>query len=333
MREAMFYEKLPDGSVKCCLCYRECLIPAGKSGFCRVRKNVDGRLYAMTYARPCSVEVDPIEKKPFYHFMPGELALSIATVGCNFSCLHCQNWEISQASPGDVPEHELLPEKIVELAQDYKARIIAYTYTEPTVFYEYAYDTGVLARENGLKNVFVTNGYAKPEAVEKSREFLDAVRVDLKGDEQHYQKVCGGAHLENVLNTIKEYYKTGMHLEIITLTIEGYNDKEDWVRQMAGFLKDLDPGIPWHFTRFFPAWKMLDVTVTSFEVLKKMREWAVDEGMQYVYIGNVENEYDNTYCHNCGELLIKRYGFSVVENNIKDGRCPACGARIPGVWE
>ena len=139
--------------------------------------------------------------------------------------------------------------------------------------------------------------------------------------------------MENVLNTIKKYYKTGMHLEVITLTIEGYNDKEDWVRQMAGFLKDLDPGIPWHFTRFFPAWKMLDVPVTSFSTLEKMREWAVDEGMQYVYIGNVENEYDNTYCHNCGELLIKRSGFSVLENKIRDGRCPACNARIPGVWE
>ncbi len=336
MKEAMFYKKLNDDVVQCLLCNRYCVIKNDEYGNCGVRKNINGKLYSLNHSKACSVAVDPIEKKPFYHFKPGEYAFSIATAGCNFHCLHCQNYEISQARVDEVPYYDLPPELVVKAAEDNNVPIIAYTYTEPTVFFEYCYDTGLIAKEKGIFNVFVTNGYASPQAVEKAAEFLDAARIDLKGDAEHYDKVCGGVVYEKVLECIKNYFKTGMHLEIITLLIPGHNDDEDWIREAAGFIKSLSPDIPWHFTRFYPAWKMMNVPPTDVRTLLKARRIAVDEGIKYVYVGNVLTEYNNTYCHNCGELLIRRDGFSVVENKleVKKGkaRCPNCGVKIPGFW-
>ena len=333
MKEAMFYEKGP--VVHCHLCYRNCKIGEGQSGLCGIRQNIKGTLYAMTYGKPCSYAVDPIEEKPFYHFWPGSISFSIATVGCNFRCLHCQNADISQARPGGVYESDLSPERVVSLAKQYGCRGISYTYTEPTIFFEYCYDIGKIARKQGMYNNFVTNGYAQSEPVKKSKEFLDAARIDLKGEEEHYLKVCGGVILENVLKCIKDFYKTGMHIEIITLVIEKDNDSKEFVYRMAHFLKGLNRDIPWHFTAFYPAYHMLDKPRTSVKTLEKMHDWAVEAGMRYVYTGNVPgHKYENTYCPNCGEIAIRRYGFSLVEVNLtKDKRCPTCGEKIPIVGE
>jgi len=335
LKEAMFYDKISNKSVKCNLCYWNCTIPPGLVGFCRIRKNIDGKLYAMTYGKPCSYEVDPIEKKPFFHFWPGSMAFSFSTIGCNFRCLHCQNWQISQASLGKGSELDMPPEKIVEMTKEYHAEGIAYTYTEPTVFFEFCYDTGILAGKQGLYNVFVTNGYATPEVLEKSKDFLDASRIDLKGEEEHYRKVCGGIKLDDVLENIKNTYKTGMHVEIITLVITGDNDNKEFVDRMANFLKEMNDEIPWHFTRFYPTWKMMDTPPTEVKTLEKMHDWAVDNGMKYVYIGNVPgHKYNHTYCPKCKEMVIERLGFSVSKINLtKDKKCPKCGEKIPIVGE
>ncbi len=339
-KEAMFYAPLEEGAVKCMLCRRGCVIPDGGRGFCRVRKNVGGKLYSLNYGRAIGMAVDPIEKKPFYHFWPGSQAFSFATVGCNFRCLHCQNWDISQASPEDFPTPYTPPEELVREAERLGTRIIAYTYTEPTIFYEYARDTGVLAREKGMLNVFVTNGYTGKEAIDDAaKSFLDAARIDLKGGEEHYLKIAGGVVLDRVLDTIRDYYRTGMHVEIITLVIPGDNDTREFVARMAGFLRtELSDEVPWHFTRFYPAYKMTDVPPTSVETLEKMHDWAKEEGMKYVYIGNVPgHEYNNTYCPKCGEKVIERDGFTVTGVALSGSpgkyKCPSCGTRIPIVGE
>jgi len=334
--EAMFYDHLGNKRAKCRLCRRECTIPEGSAGFCRVRKNINGTLYSLNYGHAIGMAVDPIEKKPFYHFWPGSQAFSFATVGCNFRCLHCQNWDISQASPEEFPTPYIPPEDLVKEAESFGTRIIAYTYTEPTIFYEYAKDTGILAREKGLLNVFVTNGYTGQDAIkDAAKNFLDAARIDLKGDEEHYLKIAGGVVLDKVLDTIRDYYKTGMHVEIITLVIPGDNDNREFVTRMAEFLRtELSDEVPWHFTRFYPAYKMMDVPETSVEALEKMYDWAKEEGMKYVYIGNVPgHRYNHTYCPKCGKMLIERNGFGVKRSNLvgKQGeyKCPVCGTRIP----
>ena len=330
MKEAMFYDK-KGKTADCHLCYRSCRITEGKTGYCGIRQNIDGKLYALTYGKPCSYAVDPIEKKPFYHFWPGSLSFSIATVGCNFRCLHCQNADISQAKPGSLFESDLPPEKVVELTRQQNCDGLSYTYTEPTIFYEYCYDTGKLARKLGLYNTFVTNGYAQSEPIKKAKDFLDAARIDLKGDKEHYLKICGGVVLENVLRCIKDYHKTGMHIEIITLAIEGDNDKKEWVMEMASFLKGLSQDIPWHFTAFYPAYKMMDTPPTSPKTLEKMHDWAKDAGMHYVYTGNVPgHKYESTYCPKCGALAIERHGFNIARVTLTKGyRCLSCGEKIP----
>jgi len=227
------------------------------------------------------------------------------------------------------------PEDVVSLAKRSGCQGISYTYTEPTIFFEYCYDIGRIARREGLYNNFVTNGYAQSEPIKTSNEFLDATRIDLKGDEQHYLKVCGGVILENVLKCIRDYHKTGQHIEIITLVIEKDNDNKDWVLAMADFLKKLSPDIPWHFTAFYPAYKMIDRPRTSLKTLEKMHDWAKEAGMRYVYTGNVPgHRHENTYCPNCGELAIERSGFSLIKINLtKDKRCPSCGEKIPIVGD
>jgi len=334
MKEAMFYTGL-DGKLKCSLCNHYCTIREGKRGICGVRKHMNAKLYSLVYGKSIASDVDPIEKKPFFNFYPGTTAYSIATVGCNFHCLNCQNWEISQMpkeKEGKIIGQEVLPEEVISNAERKGCKCIAYTYTEPTIFFEYAYDTAKLAHEEGIKNVFVTNGYTGPEAIKEISPFLDAANVDLKSfSEEFYHKVCG-AKLQPVLDNIKLYKELGIWIEITTLIIPGYNDEENHLKEIARFIKNVGEDIPWHITAFYPAYKLKHVPPTPVESLRKAREIGLETGLRYVYEGNVPGEGgENTYCYNCGELLIKRYGFKIINNRLIDGMCPQCKTRMDGV--
>ncbi|MCF6148728.1 MAG: AmmeMemoRadiSam system radical SAM enzyme [Candidatus Kuenenia sp.] len=334
MKEAMFYEKL-NGKVRCYLCNHYCVIKEGHRGICGVRENQEGKLYSLVYGKSVSAGVDHIEKKPFFHFYPGTTAYSFATVGCNFHCLNCQNWEISQmpkGKGGEIVGDELSPEEIVATAKNRGCKSIAYTYTEPTIFFEYAYDTAKLARKEGIKNVFVTNGYATAEAIKVIAPFLDAANIDLKSfREDFYHKVCG-AKLQPVLDNIKLYKESGVWIEITTLLIPGYSDDENQLKEIAGFIKSVGEEIPWHVTAFYPAYKLPDISPTSVESLRNSREIGKKAGLRYVYEGNIPGEGgENTYCYSCGEIVIKRYGFEIAENKLIDGKCQKCKNQIDGI--
>jgi pyruvate formate lyase activating enzyme len=334
MKEALFYENL-DGKIRCRLCNHQCVIKEGKRGICGVRENHGGKLYALVYGRSVSAGIDPIEKKPFFNFYPASTAYSLSTVGCNFRCLNCQNWNISQmpkGKEGKIIGEELLPERIVTEARNRGCRSIAYTYTEPTIFYEYAYDTAKLAHTEGIKNLFVTNGYTSPEAIRELSPFLDAANVDLKGfSEDFYHTMCG-ARLQPVLDTIRLYKELGIWVEVTTLIIPGYSDDDAQLKGIAAFIRSVDENIPWHVTAFYPAYKLLDVPPTPVESLRKARRIGMDAGLRYVYEGNIPGEGgENTYCYQCGELVIKRHGFEIRENRLAGGKCPTCGARMDGV--
>ncbi len=331
------YEKAEGLAVICKLCAHRCFIPPGRIGICRVRENRAGVLYTLVYDRVTSPNIDPIEKKPLFHFLPGTLSYSIATVGCNFHCRFCQNWEISQMPryrEGITFGQKISPEQIVRRALQARCKTIAYTYTEPTVFFELAYDSARLAVKEGLKNIFVTNGYMTPEALRAIHPHLHAANVDLKGfDDKRYRRVCG-AKLQPVLDTIRLMKKLGIWVEVTTLVIPGHNDSEEELRQIARFLRDVGPEIPWHLSAFFPAYRMLDVKPTGGETL--LRAWAIgkEAGLRYVYIGNLaDNIHEDTNCYQCGKRLVQRFGFSVSRNLLDDGRCPFCQAPIQGVWE
>lgn len=334
MKEARFYENL-DGKVRCRLCNHYCIIKNGKRGICGVRENRDGRLFSLVYGRSIATGVEPIEKKPFFHFYPGTTAYSIATVGCNFHCLNCQNWEISQmpkTGEGGIIGKKLLPEEIVTNAKRLGCKSIAYTYTEPTIFFEYAYDTARLAHKEGIKNVFVTNGYTSGEAVKEIAPFLDAANVDLKSfDEDFYRKICG-AKLQPVLDNIRLYRELAIWVEVTTLIIPGYSDDEKQLRAIAEFIKGIGEDIPWHITAFYPAYKLPDVPPTTIESLRRAREIGIKAGLKYVYEGNVPGEGgENTYCYHCGEAVITRYRFEIRENKLTEGKCPKCKNQIDGV--
>lgn len=334
MKEALFYEKLQDGRVRCGLCHHRCVIAQGERGLCAVRENRDGVLYSLVYGKVVSANVDPVEKKPFFHFQPGSRSFSIATVGCNFKCLHCQNWTISQLprDRGEVIGEWVPPEVIVEEAKRRGCRSISYTYTEPTVFFEYAYEVAKLAKAQGLRNLFVTNGYMSLEALEFIAPYLDGANVDLKAfSDKFYQEICG-ARLEPVLSVISRMRQLGIWVEVTTLLIPGLNDDREQLRQLAAFIKSVDPAIPWHVTAFHPDYRLLTVPPTPVTALKKAREIGLREGLRYVYSGNVPGAPgEDTYCYGCGELLIKRWGFRLLENRVQKGRCPRCGALIDGV--
>jgi pyruvate formate lyase activating enzyme len=334
MKEAMFYEHL-DGKVKCHLCNHYCLIKQGKRGICGVRENRHGKLYSLVYGKSIAIDIDPIEKKPFFNFFPGTTAYSIATVGCNFHCLNCQNWEISQmpkGKEGKIIGQDMSPKEIVANAKRKGCKCIAYTYTEPTIFFEYAYDTAKLAHGQGIKNVFVTNGYTSSEAIKAIAPFLSAANVDLKGfSEDFYHKICG-ARLQPILNNIKLYKELGIWIEVTTLIIPGYSDDESQLREIAEFIKSVGEDIPWHITAFYPAFKLRDVPPTPIESLRKARKIGMDVGLRYVYEGNVPGEGgENTYCYNCGKLIIGRYGFEIRANKLINGSCPNCKAHIDGI--
>ena len=332
MKEALFYERLDDNKVRCNTCERRCIILPGRRGACRIRENRDGKLYLLTYGHPVTINLDPIEKKPLFHFYPGTDILSYTTVGCNFFCKYCQNWDISQASPEDYPTPYVPPEEMVELALKYDSIGVAHTYTEPTVYYEYARDIGILAKEKGLVNVFVTNGYFTEEVLNDAAKFVDAMNIDLKGDEKFYREVVIGAHVDVVKRNIRKVFQKGIHLEVTMLIIPGYNDDEELFRQNVSFLAEISRDIPLHISRFFPHYKMKDVPPTPVETLIKFYHIAREE-LNYVYVGNLPDpRYETTYCPNCGNPVIIRHGY-VVENLLEGDRCPYCGYKIHGVFE
>jgi len=329
MHEAYLYERLEDGKVRCFLCNHRCTVSQGDRGICGVRENRDGVLYSLVYGIPIAQHVDPIEKKPLFHFFPGSRAYSIATVGCNFRCLHCQNYDISQM-PKD---HGKIVGEEVRAAMRTGCRSISYTYTEPTVFFEFAFEAARLAHGRGLYNNFITNGYMTPEALYDIAPFLDAANVDLKAfREDFYRKICG-ARLQPVLDSLKLMKRLGIWVEVTTLIIPGLNDDEPQLRDIARFVReDLGPETPWHVTAFFPTYRMTDRPRTSPALLCRAREIGLEEGLKYVYTGNVPGEEgEHTYCPSCGRVLIRRYGFYIVERSLKDGRCTGCGTRLDGV--
>jgi pyruvate formate lyase activating enzyme len=335
IKEAMLYQGLEKGKVVCNLCAHCCRIAPGKWGICGVRENRDGKLVSHAYGEVIAAHVDPIEKKPFFHFLPGTTSFSIATVGCNFRCPFCQNWEISQASKEDSSGgrgDKLSPQDVVREALDQGCRSISYTYTEPTIFFEYAFDTAKLAKQAGLGNNFVTNGFMTAEALETIHPYLDAANVDLKAfREETYKKVCK-ARLQPVLDSIKLMRTLGIWLEITTLVVPGMNDSEEELRDIARFIAEVDGNIPWHISRFHPDYQYTDTKPTPVDTLGKALAIGKKAGLRYVYIGNVMGEGDFTLCPNCQKTLIKRRGFRVEENKVKGGKCPFCQSPIAGVF-
>jgi pyruvate formate lyase activating enzyme len=333
-KEAMLWEPLPHGKVRCNLCAHRCVIRDGRLGVCGVRLNQGGVLYTLVYGKAIAHHVDPIEKKPLFHFFPGSRSFSIATVGCNFRCSFCQNWDISQLSKisPQIEGYALPPEEVVQLARESASLSIAYTYTEPTIFYEYAYDTARLAQSQGIRNLFVTNGYMTAEALEAISPYLDAANVDLKSFRQsYYLKVVGG-RLASVLESLRLMKKLNIWVEVTTLLIPGENDSEDELRDIAEFVCELGPETPWHISRFFPAYKMLDVPPTPISKLRRARDIGKEAGLRYVYIGNVPSDHgEDTFCYQCGALVIRRVGFSVLSNALRGGCCPECGTPIDGL--
>lgn len=333
MREAMLYEKLPGRRVRCHLCAHRCVIADGKRGVCQVRENLAGTLYTLVFGQAIAQHVDPVEKKPLYHFYPGTSAYSIAIVGCNFRCRWCQNWEISQPPREQrlMAGDEVAPQQIVTDAVGTGSRSLAYTYTEPTVFFEYAYATAQLAHAAGLANIFVTNGYMTAEALELLAPYLDAANVDLKAFREKAYHRYVGAGLRPILDNLKAMKRLGIWLEVTTLVIPDLNDDPAELRDAARFVaRELGPDTPWHLSRFFPAYQMTDRPATPRATLQQAREIGLSEGLRYVYVGNVGGE-SNTACHHCGDCLIRRQGYWIVENNVRAGRCPACGTPVAGV--
>lgn len=335
MREAMLYEKLESDSVKCGLCNHRCQIAKGKAGACGVRKNIGGRLFSLVYGKPISMAIDPVEKKPLFHFLPATKSFSFATVGCNFKCGFCQNWEISQYPKGkDISDEawkETSPEEIVLQAVENKCQSVSYTYTEPTIFFEYAYDTAKIAKRKGLKNIFVTNGYYTQETLELMKKFVDAANIDLKSfNENFYQKVCG-AKLGHVLESIKNTFEAGIWTEITTLIIPSYNDKPEELKKLAEFIASISADIPWHISQYHPDYKF-DAPMTPVAALHNAFDIGKRAGLNYVYVGNVlGDEKESTFCPSCSAMVIERAGYDV-KSNLKKGKCQNCGLKIPGVF-
>ena len=333
IREATLYRKLENSLAACDLCAHRCRIRPGAFGVCQVRENRDGTLVTHAYGEVIAAHVDPIEKKPFYHFLPGTRSFSIATAGCNFRCGFCQNWQISQISKAASPAgrgQPAEPAELVRAAQESGCRSISYTYTEPTIFFEYARDTAVLARAAGLANTFVTNGFMTAEALEAARPWLDAANVDLKSfREETYKKTCGG-RLEPVLETIRGMRKAGIWVEVTTLVVPGLNEGEDELRGIAAFLASVDVDIPWHISRFHPDYKYTDASPTPQAALDRAVRLGKESGLRYVYVGNIDDPNTATLCPGCRREVIGRRGFTVTFDRTRDGGCPDCGARIAG---
>jgi len=335
MHEARLYDRLEDDRIACRVCAHRCTILPGNRGVCGVRENRGGTLYSLTYGRLISQAVDPIEKKPLFHFYPGSDAFSIASVGCNLHCRFCQNWEISQMprDEGRIAGSEVPAEAVVAAARRYGCRSIAYTYTEPATFFEYAYDTSVLAHAAGIANVFVTNGYMAADLLEAYHPYLDAANVDLKAfRDEFYRRLCG-ARLAPVLDALKLMKRQGVWLEVTTLIIPGHNDDPGELADLAGFIaRELGPGTPWHVSRFHPAYRLTDAPPTPAATLRRAYDIGREAGLHYVYIGNLPGlRGEDTICPHCGQTVIARYGFTVLERHTRDGTCAYCGTAIEGV--
>ncbi|MBI5056552.1 MAG: AmmeMemoRadiSam system radical SAM enzyme [Nitrospirae bacterium] len=335
MKEAMVYEKLKGTDARCHLCAHNCLISNGQRGICAVRENRDGVLYSLVYGKVVASNIDPIEKKPLFHFLPGSSSFSIATAGCNFRCMHCQNYEISQFPKErkfTIPGNDMTPEDIVNAALQYKCESISYTYTEPTIFFEFAYDCAKLAHEKGIKNIFVSNGYTGAGAAKLIAPYLDANNIDLKGGDTFYKKICG-ARLEPVKNTIRLMKELGVWVEVTTLIIPDHNDSDNDLNDIVDFIASVDPSIPWHVSRFYPTYLLTDKPPTPVETLKRAMNIGYQKGLKYIYAGNVPgDEGENTLCPACKTVLIERYGFRVLKNRIQDNACPQCKQPVAGVW-
>ncbi|MFQ5427815.1 MAG: AmmeMemoRadiSam system radical SAM enzyme [Thermodesulfobacteriota bacterium] len=334
MREASLYTRRADKSVDCRLCSFHCHIKEGRRGICGVRENSGGVLNTLVYGSLIAKHIDPVEKKPLFHFLPSTTTYSIATAGCNFRCLHCQNYEISQARKfKEIPGRAASPGDVAQAAMEAGCRSLSYTYTEPTIFFEFARDTALQAKEQGLKNIFVTNGYMTAECLGELEGVLDAANVDIKAfTEGFYKKVCG-ARLGPVLDNIIEMRRLGIWVEVTTLIIPGYNNSPEELRDIARWIYKTDKTMPWHISAFYPTYKLLDAPPTSADDLIKARDIGLGEGLRYVYTGNIPGlQGESTYCYNCGELIIERLGFSTGEALLQGSMCPFCQARIDGIW-
>ena len=334
-KEAMFYQRLDDNKVRCLLCFRRCIIQDGQRGFCRNRENRKGTLYSLVYAQPCAVHIDPIEKEPQLHMLPGSDILCLATVSCNSRCKQCHNWHISQKGPGEVETYYLPPEEVVAIALRRGIPTISFTYTEPTVFYEYMYDIARIAKSRGVRILWHSNGLINPEPLRELLKYTDAVTIDLKGFSEEVYRKTYSTRLAPVLRTLKIIKEQGVWLEIVNLVIPTVNDDPEQIRQMCLWIKEnLGDDVPLHFSRFFPAHKLTHLPPTPIETLEEAYRIAREVGLNYVTIGNVPgHKYNSTFCPKCGRRLIHRVHFQVLSNNVVKGRCKFCGYRIPGIWE
>jgi pyruvate formate lyase activating enzyme len=336
IKEAMLYSPLEEGKVQCSLCNHRCTISPSKRGICGVRENREGKLYTLVFGRAISLNVDPIEKKPIFHLFPGSSSFSMAAVGCNFRCLQCQNHEISQmpVEEGRIEGSRVPPSKIVSLAKEYRCRSISYTYTEPTIYFEYAYEAAALASKEDIKNIFVTNGYMTEEALRMIQPYLDAANVDLKSiNEKFYKEVCG-ARLKPVLENLRLMRQMGIWVEITTLVIPTLNDSDREFEEIAQFILSLGPEVPWHISAFYPTYKMLNLPRTPASSLHRAREIGMKAGLRYIYCGNIPGEEgEDTFCPHCHKRVIERVGFRVLQNGVIKGECRYCHTKIDGVWD
>lgn len=335
LHPASYWETITNTTLQCLLCPRKCVLSSGQRGVCTVRINKEGKLYSLGYGNPVAIHIDPIEKKPFFHVSPGASVYSLAVAGCNMRCVFCQNWQISQSKPDEAQNYDLSPNEAVNQALRNNCRFIAYTYTEPTVFYEYMIDISKLAKARGIKNTMHTCGYINQEPLKELLKYMDAVNVDLKGfSGEIYAKIGQMAQLEPVLETLKTIKNAGVWLEITCLIIPGLNDEADKIREMCEWIKEnLGAEVPVHFSRFMPAFRLMNLPPTPLEKLEEAYKIAKNAGLKYVYIGNVPGHpAESTYCPECGNIVVKRIGYEILENDIKDGKCGFCGNKIAGRW-
>jgi pyruvate formate lyase activating enzyme len=332
--EARFYEKLPNKKVKCKLCPRECAVGDKERGYCGVRENRGGTYYSLVHSRVCAAHVDPVEKKPLFHYLPGSLAFSLATAGCNVNCKFCQNWDISQARPEHIPSQFVPPKRVAELAAQYSCPTIAYTYSEPVVFSEFVMDTADAAHQRGIRSVVVSNGYIQDEPLRAVYGKMDAVKIDLKAfTDSFYQKIVTG-DLKSVLQTLVTLRKLGKWTEIVYLVIPTLNDSDAEFRGLPKWIKEnLGPDVPLHYTQFHPDYLLKNLPITPIPTLERARDAALAEGLHFVYIGNVPGHpAENTYCPRCKRVVVERAGFEIRQMVIRNGACPYCKQAIPGVW-
>lgn len=335
VREAAYYERLPENRVRCLVCPRKCVVADGQRGYCRVRENVGGTYYTIVYGRVCARHIDPIEKKPLFHFLPGTTAYSIATVGCNMACKFCQNWEISQEKPENVGAMNLTPDSIADEAKRWGAPTIAYTYTEPTVFYEFMIDSVRAGHKQGVRSVMISAGYINEDPLRELAGELDAIKVDLKAHSQDFYADICSTSLKPVLETIVRVKASGTWLELVNLIIPTLNDTDQGIHRLCRWVLDnIGDEVPIHFTRFYPTYRLKNVPPTPVASVEKAREIALDSGVKFAYVGNVPAGHrgESTYCPSCGAVVVKRVGYSVRSTSIEDGGCAKCGSAIPGVW-